>query len=894
MFCLVKNMRRRRRVVNADAEAPEAEVHPTAELERNEDPVPGPSTQDGYADSDMETTIASRSSDEENDGGSDRTESPSLYFGNSFGSSQCSDRNSDGDNDDDDDISLSFFDDNTDRSDMKFMSSKRIGLDALNKPLTNSLRISKFETLVMVLHLAMRHGMTDVFVEDLLHFVNVIVGEPNAIPDSKFLFNKLFSAGSKPSIQFYCPDCELYLGLSTGFSEVVGCKQCGKEHTVASLNGGYYFVTLDIKRQISDVLARPHLKLTERNFVPGVVSDIASAELYECLAANNGILSNPNALTINFNTDGSPVFKSGPNSLWPVNFVLNEIHPSQRFWAENMMLAGLWFGKKGAIMDVFLQPFIKDLKLLKKDGVVWNRNGVVVQSPVYALSCIADSVARPKVQKFHQFNSSFACPYCEHPNTPITYYEAVPSRKKFSGKKKGTFVRPSLTSASVDDSAVDSPLYEKKSTLRYLRGAHPYRTNKKVRELMKLVKNSNESVMGVAGESPLCSLKYFDMVFGFGLDYMHATLIGVTKRLAELWFDSSGETYSVGPLCSSVDRRLSNIVMPSGMRNPRPMSERVHWHANEWRGFLLYYGLPCLVDILPSIYYDHFKKLVLGIYILSKESMLKDEVETANRLLVKFVWEYQDLYGEKNMVYNVHLTTHLAKVVSKLGALWNFSMFPYESANGRLVRMVKGTTGVATQIARKYQMTTTFSKLIQSNYEVSDECLAFCSKIVGYKYAKHHTKFENVTLIGMSRLFNLTEEQQEAFARRGINCGGAVQAHHTAVFNSTAFRGIQSSKTERCGDSCVRLKSGQYALIDLIVKVKLNDNDEGNVFCVCRTVNVSTEPCPFMVPHIKRCCLDPFGDISIVEFDDIASKSMFFMCDDKYFVSDFANTYECD
>jgi len=66
-------------------------------------------------------------------------------------------------------------------------SSEYLTPEALNTPLVPSLSVTKFETLLMIFHLAMRHGMTGVFLEDMLKFTNTLVGDDNAIPGSKYV-----------------------------------------------------------------------------------------------------------------------------------------------------------------------------------------------------------------------------------------------------------------------------------------------------------------------------------------------------------------------------------------------------------------------------------------------------------------------------------------------------------------------------------------------------------------------------------------------------------------------------------------------------------------------------------------------------------------------------------
>ena len=47
--------------------------------------------------------------------------------------------------------------------------------------------------------------------------------------------------------------------------------------------------------------------------------------------------------------------------------------------------------------------------------------------------------------------------------------------------------------------------------------------------------------MGVKGLSPLHILPSFNIVDNVVIDYMHCVLEGVVKKMANLWFNSSGE-----------------------------------------------------------------------------------------------------------------------------------------------------------------------------------------------------------------------------------------------------------------------------------------------------------------------------------------------------------------
>ena len=104
-------------------------------------------------------------------------------------------------------------------------------------------------------------------------------------------------------------------------------------------------------------------------------------------------------------------------SLWPIWLYINELCPTHRFKTENLILAGLWFGKSAPNMAMFLKPFINELLDLSVNGVdVVKADGLSVKCPVFAIACSVDSVAKPKLLSKKQFSALSGCLYCTHPN----------------------------------------------------------------------------------------------------------------------------------------------------------------------------------------------------------------------------------------------------------------------------------------------------------------------------------------------------------------------------------------------------------------------------------------------------------------------------------------------
>ncbi|CAB3991401.1 Hypothetical predicted protein [Paramuricea clavata] len=74
---------------------------------------------------------------------------------------------------------------------------------------------------------------------------------------------------------------------------------------------------------------------------------------------------------------------------------------------------------------------------------------------------------------------------------------------------------------------------------------------------------------GVKGPSMLSKLGHFDLVHGFVPDFLHCSLLGVTRQLVSLWFDSNNHEspwYIGQPLKQKMyDNHLKDIVVPKEM-----------------------------------------------------------------------------------------------------------------------------------------------------------------------------------------------------------------------------------------------------------------------------------------------------------------------------------------
>lgn len=180
-----------------------------------------------------------------------------------------------------------------------------------------------------------------------------------------------------------------------------------------------------------------------------------------------------------------------------------------------------------------------------------------------------------------------------------------------------------------------------------------------------------------------------------------------------LWFSSSyyKKDFHVDvSILEEIEKLLSDVKPPSNVtRTPRPIDVLKHWKASELRAFLFSYGPILLKGKLNKRYYDHFLLLVRAVHILSQSEIKAEEIDLAETYLLKFVLEFEDLYGLEKCSFNVHQLLHLARFVRMWGPLWFWSAFPFKDGNGFLVRMAHGIINLEKELAN----TLNFEKVLR-------------------------------------------------------------------------------------------------------------------------------------------------------------------------------------
>ncbi|XP_040074279.2 uncharacterized protein LOC115325530 [Ixodes scapularis] len=186
--------------------------------------------------------------------------------------------------------------------------------DPMMQPLFPGALVTHEESLLLLMAHVLRHHGSKEATESLLKLLQYHLPEGSQLPATKYLFEKYFTKQEQPlTTHFYCPTCTSYIGV--GETDKLDCV-CGAEHSAkVLLRGGSYFLSLDWKAELCNLLANKG-PLPEKPGLMFDVSDITQSPAY------NQLPLGPDDVTLTWNTDGVPIFKSSAYSVWPLELMV--------------------------------------------------------------------------------------------------------------------------------------------------------------------------------------------------------------------------------------------------------------------------------------------------------------------------------------------------------------------------------------------------------------------------------------------------------------------------------------------------------------------------------------------------------------------------------------------
>jgi len=330
-----------------------------------------------------------------------------------------------------------------------------------------------------------------------------------------------------------------------------------------------------------------------------------------------------NEITLNINIDGLPLCKSSTSQFWPIMGSIEGIGIY-----TSPFIIGVYHGMcKPSDVNEFLSDFINNFTFLLQ-------NGITVSDIKYTVAIgaiLCDAPARAFITCTKSHTRYFSCPKCI---------------------QEGDFVLNRVVFPEIHNTLRTDEAFKNRSQPEH----H-------------------------TGDSILEKLP-IGMISQIPLDYMHLVCLGVTKRLLQIW-QRGNKNFRLSKECVNLVSHHLMMIKPyiplEFARKPRTVQDIDRWKATELRQFLLYTGIVVMKSILSPICYTHFLCLSVAIRILIDPQLCVTFNNYAHSLLLYFVSNYGNIYGDEYLSYNVHNLIHLSKDVDNFGSLDNFSCFKYEN-----------------------------------------------------------------------------------------------------------------------------------------------------------------------------------------------------------------------
>lgn len=175
-----------------------------------------------------------------------------------------------------------------------------------------------------------------------------------------------------------------------------------------------------------------------------------------------------------------------------------------------------------------------------------------------------------------------------------------------------------------------------------------------------------------------------DMIRDFVVaDSLHLLELGVMKRLIITWRDglknyqTKWTNFDIFVLNKALYR--CNKELPKEIhRKFRPVDKLSFWKGTEFRTMLLYTGIVVFKKVLTPNVFSHFLTLFAATTICNTKAY-RHFLPLARHLFNDFIEMYSDLYGNENIVSNIHNLCHVVDDVERFGELPLIGTYPFEN-----------------------------------------------------------------------------------------------------------------------------------------------------------------------------------------------------------------------
>lgn len=325
---------------------------------------------------------------------------------------------------------------------------------------------------------------------------------------------------------------------------------------------------------------------------------------------------------------------------------------------------------------------------------------------------------------------------------------------------------------------------------------------------------------------------------------------------------------------------MSGVKLPMEIkRSTRPLEDKAHYKANEYRTMLNYLAFGMFKGLLPEKYLRNLIKYIIIIRLLCQESILREDVFDSKILINEFIEEYENLYTEEAMLSNVHGHLHFPQQVLDIGPLSKTIGYPFENMLKKGRNKFHGTRNYEGQIAyhqsRAKLISTAIRKLaIESSF---GDVRNFINKHLFSKPATNVDLLINPKVVSLSLMKiheinlieNLTSIKEITFSQRAII---KRKEYHARSYDDS-FESMNNNtiefilNNEKNYGSILNFVNFNKKMYCIVKKLKKNNHDS--------FINSLDSLC---LKHIDKffIMVNLTSDYELVEFKCVSRKCIFF------------------
>lgn len=507
--------------------------------------------------------------------------------------------------------------------------------------------------------------------------------------------------------------CLAYTGP---FSSLQACTQCGEpryeDSTSQKRVARQRFCTIPLGPQLQAMYRSPggadrmhYCARKTRAILEQLVKDNDEIPVYEDVyhgedyleAVRRGDISE-NDIVCMFSLDGAQLYRDKASDCWFFIWINLNLPPELRYKKMFIIPTGFVPGpNKPIIIESFLLPSFRHFSALQKNGLrIWDgRRQEEYTAHPYWLFGTADTPGLTTLSGLVGHGGRLGC----------RLFCGFPGRRKGSKYYPAALKPINYNVANSSHPDVDVDHLPSPSRSKYAQAIYTLLTATDTNyERLRLATGATRPSI-VLGLQPGRTLS---VPRCFTPDMMHLACLNIPQHLLQIWRNSvkprlpnncpfivlqSDEAWAMhGALVAS-----ARPYLPSSFnRPPRNPAEKVNSGYKAWEFTIYFYVLGPAVFrlVLPDYLWTHFCQLVRGIRIVFQRRIMREQVNKAHEMLVKWSKEFEEYYYQRNeaLLYLVrpstHAVLHLALETVRCGPLNLVAQWALENTVGNLGREV--------------------------------------------------------------------------------------------------------------------------------------------------------------------------------------------------------------